>query len=110
MPTDNQTNSVNEELHDTLDEIETFISSLYVDVILLGGDFSAYLTRNNIQSNYVKAFCDRVNLIPCVSFFNHSFTYTRSQGNFYSLIDHFMISNILDIKKSCVGLELLDSS
>ena len=30
MPTDNQTNSVNEKLHDTLDEIKTFISSLYV--------------------------------------------------------------------------------
>ena len=30
MPTDNQTNSVNEELLDILDEIETLISSLNV--------------------------------------------------------------------------------
>ena len=41
---------------------------------------------------------------------NHSFTYIRSQGNSYSLIDHFMISNVFNIKKSCVGLELLDDS
>ena len=110
MPTDDQTNSVHGELHDTLDEIETFISSLNVAVILLGGDFNADFTRKNVQSNYVKAFCDRVYLLPCVSFLNHSFTYTRSQGNFYSLFNHFMISNIFDIKKSCVGLELLDDS
>ena len=82
---------------------------MYVDLILHGGDFNVDFTRNNGQSNYVKAFCDRVNLL-CVSFLNHSFTYTRSQGNFYFLIDHFMISNIFDIKKSCVGLDLLDDS
>ena len=43
MPTDNHTNSVNEELHDTLDEIDTFISSLNVDVILFGGDFKGLI-------------------------------------------------------------------
>ena len=48
LPTDNQTNSVKEELHDTLDEIETFISSLNVAVILLGGDFNADFTWNNV--------------------------------------------------------------
>ena len=109
-PTDNQINFVNEELHNTLNEIETLISSLNVDVIFLGDNFKANFNRNNVQSNYDKAFCDRVNLLPCVSFLNHFFTYTRSQGNSYSIIDNFMISNIFDIKKSCVGLELLDDS
>ena len=79
LPIDNQTNFVNEELHDSLDEIETFISFLNVDVILLDGDFNADFTRNNVQSNYVKAFCDRVNL-PSMCIISLSFFYLYSQS------------------------------
>ena len=110
FPTDNFSNSPSEELLDTIDCLETFIYSLDVDGIILGGDLNTDFLRDNAQSRCVSAFCERINIVPCITFVHPSLNYTRSHNDVSSFIDHFAVSNAFANTSYCTNYTVCDDS
>ena len=87
LPIDNYSTTATTDLNDTLDLLETFIFSLDVDCVIIGGDCNVDFNRLNAQTTSFNNFCKRVNMKPCVSFLNYVFNFTRKQDGFSSTID-----------------------
>ena len=110
FPTNNFSNYATDELSNVLDELDIFIHTLDTDCIITDGDFNTDFSRCNAQSNFVSAFCERVNIKPDISFLEAPFVFTRSCSNAVSFIDHFLVSSAYASSVARVDWRLFDDS
>ena len=113
FPTDNQSVVPSQELVDVIDSLETFIYTLDVDCVILGGGgacMNTHFSRINGQFNCVQDFCKRVNMVLCKNFFSHEFLYTRFCNNSNSFIDRFVISCDFANMNLCNNLRVFDDN
>ena len=66
------------------------------------------LIFQDAQSNLVSVFCEHVNIKLDISFLEASFVFTRSRGNAFSFIDHFLVSSAYASSMACVDWRLFE--
>ena len=67
LPTDNYANIISDDIHDTLNTLEAFISSLNVDCIIIGGDYNVDFHVFNAHKVELVSFLENTNVIPCTN-------------------------------------------
>ena len=95
-------------MHDTLNTLEAFVSSLNVDCIIIGDDYNVNFSRVNAHTVELVSFLNNINVTPYTNSITHPISFTRNHGDVFSCINHFSISGYLATDTTCVKYVLLD--
>ena len=95
-PQDSQTDNFDEQdLISCLTTIENLIASTAHDQVVVLGDLNCDFRRNTRFVQLVREFCQTQQLLSAWTWFPVDFTYSSPCDTSFSLVDHFLLSDIL---------------
>ena len=96
IPTDDGTSSSNNNLNDTLGELEGLLTAQQVDYLLVAGDFNTDVCRSSIFTKMLLDFADDHSLVFADLEFGEAvgWTFVSHSGKSHLWIDHVLISGM----------------